>query len=426
MSRASVSRRTLLAALGLGASTALPGCDRGSHDDHDGDALSTGRSERLDRVLEDAVAAEDAPFLVAAVSDRNGVIWQGAAGHANASLPAGQDVVFALFSATKAIGSLAAMILLDRGKVGLETRVADVLPEYGAFQVLESIGSSGPVFRPPATPVTLRHLLTHTSGQAYALWNQKQLEFQNSTSPPGPEGCSQPLMFDPGTDWTYGYGVDWAAFMVEEIDGRSIDQFVQEEIFCPLRMNDTVFEKDSVGSRLAMPRSRAADGHLADTPSLAPQARPERYGMGGCLYGTTLDYLKFLRLVLNDGVVDGRRVLSSDAMRLIRENQIGPLRIPFPTVTTNPARSAGLDLFPGSGVPCTHTTAFVRNERDVPQRRRAGSLTWAGLANTHYWVDPASGIAAVLFSQHLPFIEPRFARVYAAFEEAVYREVSPD
>ena len=423
MSGIKVSRRTMLAALGLGATTALSGCGGGSDDD---DGLSSSSSERLDKVLEEAVAAEDAPFLVAAVSDRNGVIWQGAAGQANASLPASQDVVFAIFSATKAIGSLAAMILLDRGQVTLETKVADVLPEYGAFQVLESIGPSGPVLRPPATPVTLRQLLTHTNGQGYALWNQKQLDFQNSTTPPTPGGYDQPLMFDPGTGWTYGTGIDWAGFMVEKIDGRSIDQFVQEEIFGPLHMNDTVFEKDSVASRLAMPRSRGEDGKFTDSPGLGPEPRPERYGMGGCLYGTTLDYLKFLRLVLNDGVVDERRILSSNAVKLMKENQIGSLRIPFPTVTTNPATSAGLDLFPGAGVPCTHTSAFVRNEIDVPERRRAGSLTWAGLANTHYWVDPASGIAAVLFSQHLPFIEPRFVNVYATFEKAVYRELSRD
>lgn len=413
-----ISRCNLLAAFGVGAIASLPGCRGG------GGGGGRANWSSLDKVLSDAVAAEDAPFLVAAVSDRKGTVWQGAAGEARPNLPASQDVVFYLASATKAIGSLAAMILLDRGKVSLDTKIADVLPEFGAVQVVDSI--SPRVLRAPVTPVTLRHLLTHTSGLAYTAWNQKAFDYANSFTPPLPSGAqdwNQQLMFDPGTAWAYGYGIDWAGILVQKIDGRSIDRFVREEIFEPLQMRDSGFEADSVAARLVMNKVRRPDGSLMDFP-LNRQARPAQYGMGGAIYGTALDYLKFLRLILNDGMANGRRVLSSASVALMKQNQIGGMRLPFPTITTSPASSAGLDLFPGENIPLTHTAAFVRNEIDVPGRRRAGSLTWAGLMNTHYWVDPSSGIAAVLFSQHLPFIEPRFLRVFEAFEKAVYRELS--
>jgi CubicO group peptidase (beta-lactamase class C family) len=188
-------------------------------------------------------------------------------------------------------------------------------------------------------------------------------------------------------------------------------------------MNDTVFATDAVMNRSPDVRARGADGKFGDGSFMIPPARPQLYGMGQALHGTTLDYLKFLRLVLNDGVVNGRRILSSNAMALLKQNQIGSMRIPFPVKSTVPEISADLDLFPGKGIPCTHTAGFVRNEVDVPGARRAGSLTWGGILNTLHWVDPTSGIAAVLFSQHIPFIEPRFLRVYETFEKTIYSEL---
>jgi CubicO group peptidase (beta-lactamase class C family) len=232
-------------------------------------------------------------------------------------------------------------------------------------------------------------------------------------------------MFDPGDAWTYGVGIDWAGFLVSAVDGRSIDQFVYEEVLEPLQMADTMFETDGAAGRVADVKIRGTDGKFDDASFIVPLARPEVYGMGQALHGTALDYTKLIRLVLNDGEVNGRRILSSNSMALMKQNQIGSMRIPLPmTSYLPPSIAADLDLFPWLGIPLTHTTGFVRNEADVPGRRRAGSLTWAGFLNTHYWIDPTTGIGAVLYTQQLPFIEPRFASVYAAFETAVYCEYS--
>lgn len=388
----------------------------------------------VDRVLRDAVSNGDVPFLVASVTDRNGVLWEGAVGNATASHDAGHNTVFHLYSASKAVGSLACLILLDRGQVTLDTNVAEVLPAFASGEVfsnkvLAGINEGVPAYREPGTPVTLRHLLTHTSGLAYGFWDSRQADWEVATKWPNTgeatlKSFTHPLMFDPGTGWTYGVGIDWAGFLVEAIDGRSIDRFCVDEIFQPLGMSDTMFETDAVGERLADIKSRAADGGFTDANFFVPRSRPPKYGMGQALHGTARDYLKLCRLVLNDGTVDGRRLVSPATMALMKENQIGEMRIPFPMATTNAFIGADLDLFPGLGTPCTHTAGFVRNEEDVPERRRAGSLTWAGFLNCHYWIDPASGIAATLFTQSVPFIEPRFQRVYAEFETAVYREIA--
>ena len=419
MRSTTISRRTLLTALGAGTVAALTGCGGGS----DGPNWAN-----LDKVLADAVAKEDAPFLIGAVADRKGVLWQGASGQATASLKANQDTVCHLYSATKAIGSLACMILLDRGKLSLDTKIGDVLPQFASIKVLDSMGPTGPVYRDPASPITMRQLLTHTSGLAYGTWDKKEFDWETYSNHPSTltgtvESFTHPLMFDPGTAWTYGVGIDWAGFVVEQIDGRSIDQFCFEEIFEPLEMFDTMFETDAVTDRLADVKLRGEDGKFTVANIFRPPARPAKYGMGQACHSTALDLLKLLRLVLNDGVVDGRRVLSSNAVALMTQNQIGNLRINLPMATNLPVIAPDLDLFPGLGIPLTHTTGFVRNEADVPGRRRAGSLTWAGFLNTHYWIDPASGIAAVLFSQSAPFNEARFGSAYAAFETAVYTEL---
>lgn len=374
----------------------------------------------LDKVLEAAVAAQNVPFVVAMTGNAAGITYSGAAGE-TAGRMADEGTAFRIFSMTKAIGSLAAMILIDRGKLSMDTPVADVLPEWNTLQVLDGWNGDEPILRAPKTVATTRHLATHTSGMEYEFWNADVPRYlQHTNHPTVLSGLKSSLMYpltsDPGTRWGYGPSIDWLGQMVEAIDGRRIDAFCREEIFEPLGMPDTVFEPDSLTDRLSEVSMRNEDGGF-DIYPLAPPANPEVYGMGHALYSTAPDYMRFLRMVLNKGQLDGNRVLSEAAMAEMCADQMRGLEVEK-MITVAPPLSADVELY--GGTRATHSFAFVRNEVDQPGARSAGSLSWAGVCNTHYWIDPTRDICAVIMTQSLPFLESPLVKTYQAYETAVY------
>jgi CubicO group peptidase (beta-lactamase class C family) len=378
----------------------------------------------LDRILTDAVAAGHVPFVVGMAGNSAGVIWSGAAGDARSGMPAQVDTVFRIFSMTKAVGSTAAMILIDRGKLSADMPVAQILPEFAERKVLDGFNADGsPRMRLPRTPVTVRHLATHTSGLVYEFWNtdvQRYMQASGLTSILSGLRTSldYPLLFEPGTRWDYGIGIDWLGQVVEKVDGRTIDRFCREEIFEPLAMKDTRFEGDpDIEPRLGAVRIRGEDGRFADF-ALAPPAKPEFYGMGHTLYSTAPDFMRFLRMVLNKGQLDGRRILSEACVAQMLANQTGDIPIPV-LKTAMPPVTADVDFFPGRRK--SHSLAFQRIDEDVPGMRSAGSQFWAGVCNTHFWLDPKNDVAGIIMTQSLPFCDPRFMAVYEAFERGVYR-----
>jgi len=380
----------------------------------------------LIQIIENSVSRNDLPFAVAMVEDRHGVWWSGAAGEASPGRAATVDTIFRAYSMTKAIGSTAAMILMDRGQLDPDATVESILPEFGDVKLLESLTPQGAVLRAPAVKATVRHLASHTAGLGYELWNDAIAAYQSATgAPPISSGLkrslfSYPLQFEPGTQWIYGIGIDWLGQIVERIDGRPIDVFCRQEIFEPLGMRDSYFRRDPAWSdRLAQLKMRAEDGAFVDF-ELSPPEEPEFYGAGTALYATPSDFMRFLRMYLNEGTVDGNRILGRDTLRACLKSQTGPVAIEA-SRSTNPAVSADLDILPGWRK--SHSMAFMRVEEDIPGMRSAGSQTWAGLLNTHFWFDPASDVAAVLMTQSVPFIEPRFIKTYEAFERAVYAHV---
>ncbi len=266
--------------------------------------------------LDAAVARGDVPFAVALAGDAAGTWFEGAAGEAAPGLAAAPDTVLRLFSMTKAVGAVAAMILVERGALDLDAPVASVLPGFADLRVLEGWDGDAPRFRAPRRAATLRQLATHTSGLEYEFWNPEMLRWRQVTKNPSTgsgrlRGLNYPLMADPGTRWGYGTGLDWLGRAVEAVDGRRIDRFCAEEMFGPLEMRDTVFElTPALRARLAAVVAREDDGGLA-TIEAAPPSRPEFYGMGHALYGTGTDYLRFLRMLLGGGALEGARVLSA-------------------------------------------------------------------------------------------------------------------
>lgn len=373
---------------------------------------------QLDTILAEAVASDKLPFVVAMVGNSDGTIYSGAAGDAAAGKPAAEDTVFRIFSMTKAIGALAAMILIDRGKLTPDTPVADVLPEWDALKVLDGFDGTTPRLRAPASVATIRHLATHTSGLEYEFWNADVPKYMELTGHPTilsglKSAMNYPLCTDPGTRWGYGPGIDWLGRVVEAIDGRRIDIFCREEIFEPLDMTSAAFEQEGLEDRMSAVSIRGEDGTF-EPIELAPPSKPEFYGMGHAMYATAPDYLRFLRMVLNKGELDGQRVLSEAATAQMLTDHMGGLT--FETMTSCSPLSADVVMPAGT----VHSFGFVMNTQDVPGKRSAGSQSWAGVCNTHYWIDPAKDVAAVIMTQSLPFVEPPFLETYDAYERAVY------
>lgn len=378
--------------------------------------------ENLQIILDEAVGANDLPFVVALAGTGRGANFSGAAGDCADGVAAAEDTVCRIFSMTKAIGSTAAMILIDRGKLDPETPVEEILPEFAEIKLLEGFDGNEPKLRSPKRKASVRHLATHTAGFAYEFWNADVPRYMETTGHPTilsglRSSLSYPLVFEPGERWDYGIGIDWLGLVVEAVDGRRIDAFCREEIFDPLGMNDTRFEVEPhLASRLAVVKARGADDRFADF-ELAPPPHPEVYGMGHALYSTAPDYFNFLRMFLNKGELGGSRVLSEAGVERMLANHIGDLRVGR-MVSQVPEVTADVDLFPG--IEKTHSLGFVRVESDVPGMRAAGSQGWAGVLNSHYWFDPARDVAAVIMTQSLPFVEPRFMAFYERFERAVY------
>jgi CubicO group peptidase (beta-lactamase class C family) len=352
----------------------------------------------------------------------SGVTWSGTAGERAPGLAATEDTVFRIFSMTKAVGSTAAMILIGRGKLSPDTPVEEILPQFADIKVLDGFDGDTPRLRVPKSKATVRHLATHTSGFVYEFWNGDIPKYMEVTEHPTilsglKTSLKYPLVFEPGGRWDYGIGIDWLGQIVEAVDGRRIDAFCREEIFDPLGMPDTNFEvTDNMEKRLAVVKARGEDGQFADF-ELAPPSNPEFYGMGHALYSTAPDYMQFLRMFLNKGQLNGSRILSEAGVETMLANHIGNLRVGKLT-TVVPPITADAEFFPGFEK--THSFGFLRIEEDVPGMRAAGSQTWAGVLNSHFWFDPARDVAGLIMTQTLPFVEPRFMGLYEQFERAVY------
>ena len=379
----------------------------------------------IDEVLENAVQNEDVPFIVGMVANKNEICYSGSSGDATEGTPAGLETVFRIFSMTKAVGALAAAILMDRGKLALDTPVEKILPDFGKLMVLEGFENDNPIMRKPKVQATIRHLATHTSGLEYEFWNKNVFEYMSLTGHPTilsglKKSLFYPMTSDPGTRWGYGISIDWLGQVVEAIDGRSIDKFCKDEIFEPLGMNSTDFELSfNMQSRLADIKARGEDGRF-ELSELMPPSEPEVYGMGHSLFSTAPDYIRFLRMFLRGGELDGNQILSQDMLATMTSDLMQGL-VFEKMCTIVPPTTADVDPFPGTKV--THSFAFLRNEEQILGKRSAGSLTWAGVLNTHYWLDPAKGIAAVIMTQSLPFVEERFMNTYDSYEKAVYANI---
>jgi methyl acetate hydrolase len=337
------------------------------------------------------------------------------------------DTVGWIASMTKALTGTAAMQLVEQGRLELDRAAADWVPELAEARVLEGFGDDGqPRTRPPRRPITLRHLLTHTAGFSYEIWNEQVIRYQEAKGVPGIISCQNaalttPLLFDPGERWEYGINIDWAGKMVEAVSGRRLGAYLQEHIFEPLGMRDTAFRlRPDMRARLAKIHQRGEDDGFTVLDLEIPQ-EPEFEMGGGGLYGTAGDYLKFVRMILNRGAADGQPVLRPETVDTMARNQMGECRVRA-VKTAMPPLSNDAEFFPG--MPKTWGLSFMINTERAPTGRSAGSLAWAGLANSYYWIDPTKGVGGVYLTQILPFADKKSLPLFFAFEETVYRHLS--
>jgi methyl acetate hydrolase len=379
----------------------------------------------IDRVLTSPVESGKLPGIVGLVANDSGIIYQNAFGWRTAGKPEEMtvDTVFRIASMTKAITGAATMQLIEAGRIGLEQPIGELLPFTRDVQVLEGFDDAGkPRLRAPARPVTVRHLLTHTSGYAYDIFNADLGRYVQSTGLPSILTCKHdslkvPLMFDPGTQWEYGIGIDLAGRIVETVSGQDLEAYFQQHIFSPLGMTDSTFRPtEAMRARMVGTHARTPDGKVVPIDFEFPEDAEFLMGGGG-LSSTGADYLKFCRMLLAGGSLNGRQVLKPETVKLMGQNHIGEIDVPM-LRSDNPQLALEVDFFPG--IVKKWGLSFLINMGDVPGGRSAGSLTWAGVHNTFFWIDPKSRIAAVLMMQLLPANDPVVLETLLGFEAAVY------
>jgi len=383
---------------------------------------------QIDQILRQKYEAKEIPGVVAVAATGNEVIYQGAFGKRDLSKddPMTLDSVFWIASMTKAVTSAAGMQLVEQGKLSLDEPIGKVLPDLASPQVLEGFDANGaPKLRPAKKPITLRQLMTHTAGFAYDMWNGDMVAYLEKTGTPGIITCQNaalktPLMTDPGTRWEYGTNIDFVGKAVEAASGKRLDAYLRDHIFTPLGMNDTGFKiTEAMRNRLVGMHARSEDGALAPMPFELEQA-PEFYMGGGGLYGTAGDYIKFTQMILNRGRGNGNQLLKPETVAMMGQNHIGDLTMGKMTTAISWATN-DVDLYPD--IVKKWGLSFLINTAKTPEGRSAGSLAWAGLANTYFWIDPARNVAGVILMQLLPFADTKCLEAFAGFERGVYADL---
>jgi methyl acetate hydrolase len=383
-------------------------------------------SDALQQVLAAAVDRQDTPGAVGLVVDKNGVLFEGAAGKSDVAknTPLRTDAIFDIQSMTKPVASVAAMMLVEQGKLSLEDPVSKYLPSFDKLQVITKFNEADGTYETclARQVMTVRHLMTQTSGIGYPLSNPIIARIHHGDNE---FDSAPPLVHEPGEKWTYGPSTRFLGLIVEKLTGQTLEAFYQKHIFRPLGMVDTSYAVPAdKQSRLARVYTRE-DGSFKErlVGQSAPTTPTPPFNGAGGLYSTAHDYGLFMRMLLNGGRLEKNRVLTEHSVRIMAENQIGTLFVSqqpagIPAITKPFPLGAGRDKF-GLGF------QIASQGLDATKYRRAGSLSWAGLFNTEFWVDPRSGIAGALLMQYLPFYDEGAIRTLRDFEAATYKQLLP-
>ena len=379
----------------------------------------------IDASLRSAVERQDVPGVVALITDHKGIIYQGAFGVADVSTgrPLAADSLFRIASMTKPITSAALMQLVEQGRIGLDDPAEKYLPELAGLKVLEKFDPATGDYsvRPVTKKPTVRHFLTHTSGLAYPFTSAIWRDLKPRAGETYPFGG--PLLFEPGERWHYSTSTDVVGRLIEVVSGQKLEDYFRQHIFEPLKMDDTSYNvPEAKGPRLVAQQQRAGD--KMDGPIVLQSPQP---GLtiaapigGGGLASTASDYGRFVRMFLNNGELDGARVLKPETVALMGQNHIGAVSVP--ALKSALPRSADF-TFIADGRD-KWGLGFLITTDQVPGKRSPGSLSWGGINNTFFWIDPSRGIAGVIMMQYLPFADAKALATYDVFERGAYQLVT--
>ena len=384
-----------------------------------GPSLPQQGTAALSKFLKDATDRGDVPGVVVAIVNKDGVLYHEAFGRSSTlrDTPMAKDTIFNIASMTKAVTSVAIMMLVDEGKLKLDDDVAKYLPQYKNPLVISKFNEADASYetRPAKRPMTIRHLLTHTSGIGYGFSSQTVTKLTQKT---GKTELELPLLFDPGESWAYGASTRVLGHVVEAISGEKIDAFLESRILKPLGMTDTSYlVPQSKYSRVVAVNARGADGKFVERP--APTTIPATVQGDGGLYSTAANYGLFLRMLLNDGTLGQTRILNGKAAKTMFENHTGNVVVQ-PQISAAPALSKNFPVGAGED---HWGLGFQLAKAKRPNMRSPGSGTWAGIFNTHFFIDPSRDIGVVVMMQTLPFYDEASMKVYAGVEEIVYRNL---
>lgn len=382
----------------------------------------------LDAILANAVAEGSVPGVAAVIVDRDGTLYSGAAGTVRpGGPPVDGSTIFRYASCTKALATVAALQLVEQGKLSLDDEVTAVFPEFGKLQVLDGFDGDTPILRSPARSPLVRELMTHTAGLTYFFMNPEVAKFHQLTGTPDVLSGEMaaltdvPLARDPGLIWDYGTNVDWLGLLVEHVSGQKLDAYLDEHVFGPLGMTDVTFLPSAEQRERVMPVfARTPDGGLAETP-LDLSATPDWFAGGHGLYGTAEAYGRFLRAMLRGGELDGNRILQEETVALAFSDQLHGVPMPTDGIrSTVPELVNDVPPFPFQE---TWGLGFHLVLEDVPGARRAGTGDWAGIFNLYYWIDRSAGVAGMILTQVLPFFDAGVVSTSLALEGTVYAQL---
>jgi methyl acetate hydrolase len=381
-----------------------------------------------DGVLQRLTAGKDrVPGVVAMITDRSANIYEGTAGERvlDSGQPMTADTVFAIFSTTKAIAGTAVMQCVEEDKLDLDAPAKTYVPEIGKLQVLDGFDAAGkPKLRSPKRDITTRMLMLHTAGFGYEFFNTQydrlvQEHGQQSVITCSKTSMMTPLLFDPGDKWEYGSNIDWCGQIVEAVRGKRLGEVMKERIFAPLGMEDIAFSlTPSMRERLAVIHQREADSSLTPLPDLQLPFDPEVHMGGHGLYSSIGEYMKFIRMWLNDGAGPRGRVLKKETVEAAVRSGLQSHQKVVMLPGIIPSLSNDAEFFPGLKKSWSYT--FMVNDEEAPTGRPAGAIGWAGLANTFYWIDRKNGLGGYWATQILPFGDPTSFVGYMDLETATY------